>query len=46
LPDDVNSGNEVDSKSEEDAPVTKSVEPIVAYLNDFDCNNVVENESE
>ena len=32
LPDNVDSGNEADSKSEEDAPDTISVEPIVAYL--------------
>jgi len=44
--DDVNSGNEVDSESEEDVPATISVEPIIAYLDDFDCNNPVENEGE
>jgi len=46
LPDDVDGGNEADSESEEDASATISVEPIVAYLDDFDCNNSVENESE
>jgi len=30
LPDDIDSGNEADSKSEEDAPATLSIEPIVA----------------
>ena len=36
LLDHVDSGNEVDSESEEDAPATVSIEPIVAYLNDYD----------
>ena len=43
LSDDGDSGNKADSKSEEDAPTTISIEPIVAYLNDFDCNNLAEN---
>ena len=46
LPDDGDSGNEADSKSEEDAPATFSMEPIVAYLDDHDCNNPGENECE
>jgi len=46
LPDNVDSGNEPDLESEEDAPATISIEPIVAYLNDYDCNNSAENEGE
>jgi len=46
LPDDVDSGNEADSESEEDVPATISIEPIIAYLNDYDCNNPAENEGE
>jgi len=46
LPNDVDSGNEADSESEEDAPATINIEPIIAYLDDFDCNNLVENEGE
>ena len=44
--DDINSGNEVDSESEEDVPATISVEPIIVYLNNFDCKNLTENEGE
>jgi len=44
FPNDVDSGNEADSKLEEDAPATISVEPIVAYLDDFDCKNPAEKE--
>jgi len=36
LPDDVDNGNEVDSESERDTPTTLSIEPIIAYLNDYD----------
>ena len=43
LPDDVESGNEADSESKEDAPTTISIESVVAYLNNFDCNNPAEN---
>jgi len=43
LPDDIDSGNETDSESEEDILATFSIEPIVAYLHDLDCNNSVEN---
>ena len=43
LLDDVDSGNEVSSESEEDMPATISIEPIVAYLNDHDCNNPTKN---
>ena len=44
LPDDIDSGNEADSKSEEDMPATFSIEPIIAYLHYLDCNNSVEND--
>ena len=43
LPDDIESGNEADSELKEDAPTTISIESIVAYLNNFDCNNPAEN---
>jgi len=46
LPDDIDSGNEADSESEEDAQATFSMEPIVAYLDEPDCNNPAENENE
>jgi len=46
LPDDLDSGNGADSESEADAPTTISIKLIVAYLNDYDCNDPVENESE
>ena len=46
LPNDVDSGNETDSESEEDVPATISIEPIVVYLNDYDCNDPTENEGE
>jgi len=46
LPDDVNNGNEADSKSGEDALAIFGIEPIVACLDDFDCNNLAENEGE
>ena len=45
LPDD-NDGNEADSESEEDTQTTFSIEPIVAYLDDPDCNNPAKNEGE
>jgi len=41
LPDDFNSGNEADSESGEDVSAIFSIEPIVTYLDDFDCNNLV-----
>jgi len=44
LPDNVDSGNEANSESEEDAPATINIEPIVVYLDYFDCNNLTENE--
>ena len=46
LPDNVDSSNEVDSESEEDAPATLIFEPIVAYLDNLDSNNPTENEGE
>ena len=46
LPDDVDSGNEADSESEKNALVTFSIEPILAYLDDLDCNNLAKNEGE
>jgi len=46
LPDDVDSGNEMDSESKEDVPATLSIEPIMAYLNDYDCNDHADNEGE
>jgi len=46
LPNDIGSGNEADFKSEEDMPATLAMEPIVAYLNDPDCNNSTENDGE
>ena len=46
LPNDINSGNEVDSESREDPEVSFNEEPIVAYLNDPDCNNSVNNGDE
>jgi len=39
LPEDNNSGNEADSESEKDTPATFACEPILAYLNDLQCNN-------
>jgi len=46
LPNDVDNGYEADSESEEDVPDTFIIEPIVAYLNDSDCNNLAENKGE
>ena len=39
LPDDLDNDNKADSESEEDALGTIIIEPSVAYLNDYDCNN-------
>ena len=44
LPNDINSGNEGDSESREDSEVSFDKEPIVAYLNDPDCNNSPDND--
>ena len=46
LPNDINSGNEADSESGEDPEVSFDEEPIVAYLNDSDCNNSINNSDE
>ena len=45
LADDIDSGNEADSKSEEDAQAT-IIEPIVAHLNDYVRNDPAKNEGE
>jgi len=42
LPEDVDSGNEADSEPEEDTSDTFSFKPIVAYLNDPERNNPIE----
>jgi len=39
LSDDIDSGNDADSKSGEDPTTTFMEEPIVAYFSDPDCNN-------
>ena len=39
LPNDIDSDNEVDTESEEGTSATSSMELIVAYLDDLDCNN-------
>ena len=46
LPYNVNSANEADSESKEDVPATLIFEPKVAYPDNPDCNNFVENEGE
>ena len=46
LPDDIDSGNEANSESKEDISATFAMEPIVAYLNDHDCNDSTENDGE
>ena len=46
MPDNVDSGNKADSESEEYAPAIISLEPVVAYLDDFDCNNPTKNKGE
>jgi len=43
LPDDIDSGNEADSESWKVSEVSFDEEPIVAYLNDPDCNNSADN---
>ena len=40
------SGNEPDSEPEEDTPATFALKPIVAYFNDPECNNPIENDDE
>jgi len=46
LPKDVDSGNETDSEPEENTPATFDFIPIVAYLNDPECNNPTEDDGE
>jgi len=46
LPNDVDSCNEVNSKSKEDLAAIFTLELIIAYLDDPDCNNPAENEGE
>ena len=43
LPDDIDSGNEVDLESGEDLTVSFDEEMIIAYLDDPDCNNFADN---
>ena len=45
LPDNIDSCSKADSESE-DVSATFSIEPIVAYLDDLDCNNLNENKGE
>ena len=40
------SGNKVDSEPEEDTPATFSFKLIVAYFNDSECNNPIEDDDE
>ena len=42
MPNDIDSGNEVNSESGEDPEVSFDEEPTVAYLNDPDCNNATD----
>ena len=46
LLDDVDSGNEANLESEEDTPTTFVLEPIIAYLNNPECNNPADDEGE
>jgi len=46
LPDDTDNGNEADSESGDDPKVSFDEEPIIAYLNDPDCNNSANNDDE
>ena len=46
LPDDIDSGNEVDSELGEDPTVSFDEKTIIAYLNDPDCNNSTDNGDE
>ena len=46
LPYDIDSGNEVNSESEEDMPATFVLEPIVAYLNNPDSNDSTKNDGD
>ena len=38
--------NEADSESEEDTPATFAFKPIVSYVNDPRCNNLIEDDGE
>ena len=46
LPDDIDSNNKVDSESRDDLEFSFDEEPSIAYLNDPDCNNSVDNGDE
>ena len=46
LLEDDDSGNEADSESKEDTPVTLAFKPIVTYLNDPQCNNPIMDDDE
>jgi len=46
LTDNVDNGNEADSELEEDTLATLILEPMVAYLDNSDCNDPAENKSE
>jgi len=46
LPKDVDSGNEAVSEPKENTPATFAFKPIVAYLNDPECNNPTEDDGE
>jgi len=46
LLEDDDSSNEVDLESEEDMPTTLAFKPIVAYLNDPQCNNPIGDDDE
>jgi len=44
LLEDDDSDNEADSKPEEDTPATFAFKPIVAYLNNLECNNSIKDD--
>ena len=46
MPDDIDSGNEADSESEEDPTVSFDEETVTTYLDDPDCNNSADNGDE
>jgi len=46
LPDDIDSGNEAESESGEDTTVSFDKKMIIAYLDDPDCNNSIDNGDE
>jgi len=43
---DDDSGNEANSKSDEDTPATFAFKPIVTYFNDPECHNPIEDDGE